>query len=133
MEQIIRHLEAAVLILTGVGALKDRLYGAYIQHLESLDLNSSATELPDELLRDYGDMCKTMHSAHALPGENVIRASVRKLSAAQAERYAGLIVRVFSTVSGVRSAARNVPPRRVVSPLAAILSMEPATAEARSA
>jgi len=35
MEPIVRHLEAAVLILTGVGALKDRLYGAYIQHLET--------------------------------------------------------------------------------------------------
>ena len=102
MEQIVRHLEAAVLILTGVGALKDRLYGAYIQHLESLDLNAGGGELP------------------------------RKLSAAEAERYAALIVRVFSTVSGVRSLARNVPPRRVVSPLAAILQLEPVTAEARS-
>ena len=132
MEQIIRHLEAAVLILTGVGALKERLYAAYIQHLESLDLNSSGTELPGELLHDYTDMCTAMHTAHALPGENVIRASVRKLSAAEAERYAALIVRVFSTVSGARSVARNVPPRRVVSPLAAILALEPVTADARS-
>jgi hypothetical protein len=132
MEQITRHLEAAVLILTGVGALKERLYGAYIQHLEALDLNSSGIELPNDLLRDYAAMCAAMHTAHALPGENVIRASVRKLSAAEAERYAALIVRVFSTLSGARSVARNVPPRRVVSPLAAILSLETATADARN-
>ena len=132
MEQIVRHLEAAVLILTGVGALKDRLYGAYIQHLEALDLNASGTELPGDLLRDYADMRQAMHTAHTLPGENVIRASVRKLSAADAERYAALIVRVFSTLSGVRSGARNVPLRRGVSPLAAILAMEPMTADARS-
>jgi hypothetical protein len=132
MEQIVRHLEAAVLILTGVGALKERLYGAYIQHLEALDLNANGSELPSDLLHDYADMCQAMHAAHALPGENVIRASVRKLSAADAERYAALIVRVFSTLSGVRGGARNVPPRRVVSPLAAILSMEPMTADARS-
>jgi hypothetical protein len=132
MDQNVRHLEAAVLILTGVGALKDRLYGAYIQHLETLDLNASGSDLPGELLHDYAAMCEAMHAARALPGENVIRASVRKLSAADAERYAALIVRVFSTLSGVRSGARSVPPRRAVSPLAAILSMEPMTADARS-
>jgi hypothetical protein len=132
MEQIVRHLEAAVVILTGVGALKDRLYGAYIQHLEALDLNLSGGELPSELLRDYAAMCQAMHTAHTLPGENVIRASVRKLSAADAERYAALIVRVFSTLSGTRSGARNTPPRRAVNPLATILSMEPLTADARS-
>jgi hypothetical protein len=109
------HLEAAVLKLVGHGALKDRLCAAYSDHLDDL----RAHELPDEVQREFSAMSRAMHAARALPGDSVVRASVRKFSNEQAEAYAGLIVRAYvlrvhniaATPVGaarVGAAARNV-------------------------
>jgi hypothetical protein len=48
------------------------------------------------------------HSARALPGDSVVRASVRKLSCEEAERCAALIVRTFTQVAA--GIADDAPP-----------------------
>ena len=48
-----RKLEAAVTILTGHGALKDRLALAYSEHLEHLDQQAQSVE-PPIFLRSRG-------------------------------------------------------------------------------
>lgn len=85
------QLEAAVLVLVGHGALKDRLCTAYCSHLDDL----REQELPLEVQGEFAAMSRAMHAARALPGDSVVRASVRKFSNEQAQAFAALIVRAY--------------------------------------
>ena len=123
------QLEAAVTALATHGALKDRLSTAYCNHLEDIDLQ----DLPLEAQQDFADLSKAMHMARVLPGDNIVRASVRKLSNEEAQRYAALIVRLYglemlnqnqleATTTALRAAARSGA--RASAPLAALLALE---------
>ena len=119
------QLEAAVLTLVGHGALKDRLCAAYCDHLDDI----REQDLPEEVQREFSAMSRAMHAARALPGDSVVRASVRKFSNEQAQGFAALIVRTYALrVQDV--AATPVGPARVAnpshnpSPLAALLALE---------
>ena len=85
------QLEAAVLALVGHGALKDRLCSAYCDHLDDI----REQDLPEEVQREFSAMSRAMHGARALPGDSVVRASVRKFSNEQAQGFAALIVRTY--------------------------------------
>ena len=119
------QLEAAVITLAGHGALKDRLSAAYCDHLEDID----AQELPLETQQDFTELSKAMHAARALPGDNVVRASVRKFSNEEAQRYAAIIVRVYGVEMEHQSTTVRTPVRigaqsRSSAPLAALLTLE---------
>ncbi|MDE2219883.1 MAG: hypothetical protein KGJ52_05825 [Gammaproteobacteria bacterium] len=119
------QLEAAVIALSSHGALRDRLANAYSNHLCDLD----AQDLPLEVQQDFADLGKAMHAARALPGDTVVRASVRKFSNDEAQRYAALIVRVYGAEMQSLNAALR-PPTRITSPargnsaLTALLTLE---------
>ena len=119
------RLEAAVIALTGANALKDRLYSAYCDHLGDI----VAEDLPDEVQLDFMEMSKAMHRARALPGDSVVRASVRKLSNDEAQRFAALIVRMYGARIHSLSATLKLPsrigaPARDTTPLAALLAID---------
>jgi hypothetical protein len=119
------QLEAAVIALASHGALKDRLATAYSNHLGDLDVQ----ELPLEAQQDFTELSKVMHAARALPGDNVVRASVRKFSNEEAQRYAALIVRIYGLEmqnqnSTLRSPARLGAPSRGNNALAALHALE---------
>ena len=120
------QLEAAVLALVGHGALKDRLCAALCDHLDDL----REPDLPEEVQGEYAAMTRVMHGARALPGDSVVRASIRKLSNEEAERYAGLIVRAYGLRIHELAAALRAAPRAAASqtlettPLAALLALE---------
>ena len=119
------RLEAAVIALTGANALKDRLYSAYCDHLGDI----VAEDLPDEVQLDFMEMSKAMHRARALPGDSVVRASVRKLSNDEAQRFAALIVRMYGARIHSLSATLKLPSRtsaaaRNITPLAALLAID---------
>ena len=119
------QLEAAVIALAGHGALKDRLCAAYCEHLENIE----AHELPLETQQDFTDFAKAMHAARALPGDNVVRASVRKLSNEEAQRYAAMIVHLYGLEMENQSTTLRTPLRigaqsRSTAPLAALLTLE---------
>jgi hypothetical protein len=70
-----------------------------------------------------------MHAARALPGDDVVRASVRKFSNDEAQRYAALIVRIYGLEmqnqnSTLRAPARIGTPSRGNTALAALLTLE---------
>lgn len=120
-----KQLEAAVLTLVGHGVMKDRLCAAYCDHLDDI----REQDLPEEVQGEFAAMSRAMHSARALPGDSVVRASVRKFSNEQAQGFAALIVRAYvlrvqavaaTPVGPARlgNAARNSPP------LAALLGLE---------
>jgi hypothetical protein len=75
-------------------------------HVEDIE----ASELP-ELGAEFEQMMKALHSERALPGDSVVRASVRKLSPNDVRYYAELLVRLYGMVAGIkhqRSAPRNL-------------------------
>ncbi len=94
----IDQLEAAVSDLAGPGALKERIARAWEGHLESLD----ATQLPAPLRAGFGQVAALLHSAKALPGDTVVRASVRKLAEAEAADAASFLVRALRVACGAR-------------------------------
>ncbi|MBS0387478.1 MAG: hypothetical protein JSR15_03270 [Proteobacteria bacterium] len=125
------QLEAAVIALAAHGALKDRLSTAYCNHLEDIDLQ----DLPLEAQQDFAELAKAMHAARALPGDSIVRASVRKLSNEEAQRWAALIVRLYglemqnqhqleTAATTLRTAARSSAAARNALPLAALLALE---------
>jgi hypothetical protein len=121
-------LEAAVMGLVGNGALKDRLYAAWCEHLDGI----AVQDLPEDAQEEYAAMVAVMHGARALPGDSVVRAAIRKLSSEEAARYAALVLRAWrlrieelasAPRAPSRSAARAAPPRETT-PLAALLTLE---------
>lgn len=125
------QLEAAVVTLVGHGTLKDRLCAAYCDHLEDL----REQDLPVEVQSEFAAMSRAMHGARALPGDSVVRASVRKFSNEQAQTFAALIVRSYVLrMQGL--AATPVGPARLgtgtrnAPPLAALLALEGASSSA---
>jgi hypothetical protein len=120
-----KQLKAAVLTLVGHGALKDRLCAAYSDHLDDV----REQDLPEEVQGEFAVMHRAMHSALALPGDSVMRASVRKFSNEQAQSFATLIVRAYALLVQALAAtpvgsarlgniARNAPQ------LAALVALE---------
>ena len=128
MDSTLTHkLETAVTILIGHGALKDRLALAYGDCLEQLDEH----DVPEEVQDEFVQMTQAMHRARALPGDNIVRASIRKFSNEEAQRYAALVVRMYglrmADLAAVRTPLRAPAPRGTT-PLAALLGLESAGA-----
>ena len=117
-----RKLEEAVTELTGPGSLKDRLAAAYCRCLEQIDQQ----DLPEEVQHDFATMSAAMHRARALPGDTIVRASVRKLSREEAQAFARLVVRMYSlrvtALVNAPAAQRSAP--RSATPLSAFLGLE---------
>lgn len=86
------RLAAAVAALCGHAPLKDRLALAWSSHLESLD----PLLLPEEVRSEFILLGALLHSVRALPGDTVVRASVRKLSPAEATQCADFVVRALA-------------------------------------
>lgn len=102
MTDLTARLEAAALSLAGPGPIKERLTDAY-SHLEDLE----AADLPG-FGEEFADMIKALHREQPLPGDSVVRASVRKLSNADVRQYAELLVRLYGMVASIKQ-QRSTP------------------------
>jgi hypothetical protein len=113
------RLEAAALSLAGPGHIKDRLLDAYSRHLQDIQ----ESDLPGDYGLEFAEMIHALHRAPALPGDDVVKASVRKLSNEEACHYAELVVRLYGMLAGLH---HQVVPRnfRPVVPLAKYLTAE---------
>ena len=133
-----RKLEAAVLLLAGHGAIKDRFCAAFSEQLEDIEVE----DLPEDAQSEFTAMVQAVHRARVLPGDSVVRASVRKLSNDEVQRYTALVVRIYAmrvqhqSAPGpapvYKSPARIAAAEREATPLAALLSIERGTAVARA-
>ncbi|MGH8231744.1 MAG: hypothetical protein ACRESY_07985 [Steroidobacteraceae bacterium] len=117
MADLCARLEAAAISLAGPGHIKDRLFDAYCRYLEGLQ----ATDVPSELAPEFNDMISALHRSPALPGDDVVKASVRKLSNDQACRYAELVVRLYGVIAGMAQPFAARANRQVV-PLSKFLA-----------
>jgi hypothetical protein len=120
MRDLSTRLEAAALSMTGPGTIKDRLLDAYRSHLEDVQ----ESDLPGALGAEFAGMIHALHRAPALPGDDVVKASVRKLSNDEARHYAELVVRLYGTFAGMKQQIVNVRGNRVAAPLLKFLSVE---------
>jgi hypothetical protein len=120
MRDLSTRLEAAALSMTGPGNIKDRLLDAYSSHLEDVQ----ESDLPGALSGEFAEMSQALHRARALPGDDVVKASVRKLSNDEAKRYAELVVRLYGMYAGMKQQINNGRGNRTVAPLLKFLSVE---------
>ena len=118
MRNLTDRLESAAVCLAGPGTIKDRLLEAYGKCLADL----TEEDFPKELRADFAELARALHRERALPGESVVRASIRKLSPEEARRYTTLIVRAYGTLAGNHhEAAVSV---RMSAPLARLLAAD---------
>lgn len=86
---------SAALELAGSGSIKQRLIGAYERHLGDLP----EEHLPNEMRDDFTALKRALCAVRPLPGEDAVRATVRKMSDGEASRYASQIVNLFSAAA----------------------------------
>jgi len=82
MRQISDRFAAALRHCIGSKPLKERLADAWINELEDIGIS----ELPEQLRAEFRCLRDSMHTAEPQPHEPAARASIRKMSALQAER-----------------------------------------------
>lgn len=99
------RLHAATLELVKGSSIKQRLAVAYSSYLREVDPG----ELPSEIRSEFLDLIAELERVKPLPGETAVQATVRKMSADQADACAGRIVQIYGDLA--RSSA---PPVSVV-------------------
>lgn len=86
------RLHGAVVELTKGSSLKQRLTICFSQHLSDLD----ARVLPPSIRAQYLEVVRGLEAVRPLPGETAVQATVRKMSAEEANLMASRIVDLFS-------------------------------------
>lgn len=95
MSRVYDRLESATLLLTRSGAIKERLEAAWRQCLANIE----ADDVPHEVRLQFLELAAQIQRERPLRGEDAVRATIRKMSNDEAERHAGLIVRMFCRVT----------------------------------
>ena len=82
----------AIFSLVGEGPIKQRLAEAYIEHLGDLD----SREFPSDLRQDFSALYSALHRVNPGGKDSCVRASIRKMSAVEADVHAEMIVKLYS-------------------------------------
>lgn len=122
MASLTEKLEAAAYALTGSGTVKERLARAYGSQLADLHPN----DFPREFRAEFQQLIDALHRERALPGDTVLKASLRKLSSEQATHFAMLIVRAYGRVAALKSPQPVQMRGSATTPLAVLLNAEAA-------
>lgn len=121
MDTTLEQLRQATLRLVQQGSIKDRLAEAYALHLLDVDIDT----LPENLRDEFASFSEAMQRETPLPRETAIRASVRKMSNAEAGEYAELVVRSFTMVATqLTGNALRRPHRPLAAPIVQLFASE---------
>lgn len=104
------RLHSATVELAGTGSIKQRLFCAYVNHLAAL----KEEQVPREVRDDFSALALAMHAVRPLPGEDAVRASVRKMSDGEANRYAVQIVNMSGAIARAQMSPRTLQSAPVV-------------------
>ncbi len=88
-------LHAATLELARSSPIKQRLTNAFSKHLCTID----PAQLPPPLRGEFHEIVRGLEAVAPLPGESPVQATVRKLSADDADLFATRIVVLFGEVA----------------------------------
>lgn len=94
MSQIVERFEAAVQALVGDGPVKNRLRAAYTEYLEDLQ----QVDLPIQGKVEFTELHSALHRAAPIGKIDCVKASVQKMSPAEAWWHAQTIVRLYAEV-----------------------------------
>lgn len=121
MHQFVERFQAAIEALVADGPVKQRLARAYGDYLEDL----TDADLPGGSGRALNGLHEALHRCGPVGREDAVRASIRKMSAAEATRYAATILKVYTDLMAqprraeplkvVGTPAAEKPPRYLVS------------------
>ena len=113
MSTTLDKFQGAALSLARSGSIKDRLAVAYRNYLAFVDEN----ELPKELVAEFRALSLALNRERPLSrGEDSIRATVRKMSAVEADEVASSVVRLYGAISAEgQSSLNSIVSHRVVS------------------
>ena len=100
---------AALQVLVGTGAVKQRLVDAYRRHLASL----REQDLPDAVRERFATLRTAMHEAPAAGGMTAPEASARKMSDKDAAEHAAAILEMFAVLSALND-SDSAPRLRIV-------------------
>ena len=103
------EFHAALQVLVGAGAVKQRLVDAYRHHLASLRVQ----DLPDAVRDRFATLHAAMHEAPATGGMTAPEASVRKMSEKDAAEHAVAILEMFTVLSALNE-IESTPRLRIV-------------------
>ena len=102
MSQIVERFEAAVQALVGDGPVKNRLRTAYTEYLEDLQ----QVDLPIQGKVEFVELHSALHRAAPIGKTDCVKASVQKMSPAEAWWHAQTIVRLYAEVLAMERRAR---------------------------
>lgn len=100
-------LQQALTELVGNPPLKQRLVAAYSKYLKELD----PEDMPDALREEFVALCAELESVTPLPGETRVQATVRKMSAEQADRCASRVALLATSYAREASGMAPRTPR----------------------
>ncbi len=106
MSNHIKRLYAAVSVLAGHGDIKQRLIKAYEENLAIIDDD----DLPIALKQTFADCRHKMSQVDPLNGEGRIRATVRKMSIAEADTCARKLLDLYSDIIRYEDLAQDSLP-----------------------
>jgi hypothetical protein len=98
MCQISDRFFSAVRTLNGEGTIKQRLVAAYHEYLEDLPED----QVPDSIRPKYASLRQALTAVGPANGETAVHASVRKMSAVDAQRYATSILLMLAELVRVK-------------------------------
>jgi hypothetical protein len=99
-------LHSAILELVRSTPIKQRLICVYRRHLSTLTVE----QLPGEVRGTFAQVMQILGGVQPLRGEDAVVASVRKMSAQQADDCAALIVEIFGILARAESVQRQPAP-----------------------
>lgn len=94
MSNLVDNFITAVSVMAGNGHIKQRLVQSYEDNLEGIECD----DLPVAARQPYADLRAMLQSVSPLNGEGAVRATVRKMSANDAEACAKLMVQLLAEV-----------------------------------
>jgi hypothetical protein len=117
MSNHVERFIAAVAVMAGSGHVKQRLIQAYEDNLQGIECD----DLPLAARRPFDELSAMLQSVSPLNGEGAIRATVRKMSANDADRCGRIMVQLLAEVirhsdSGQRRLPLQAEERQVVPP-----------------
>jgi len=113
MCQISDRFFSAVRTLSGDGAIKQRLIGAYQEHLQGLP----DEQVPDSIRQKFESLRQAMTAVGPTNGQSAVHASVRKMSPVDAQRYATSILLMLSELVRVKGSGERLSFAKVSRPV----------------
>lgn len=114
MSNHIDRFHAAVLAVAGHGNIKQRLIGAFEEHLSVI----ADDELPVAVREEFAELKSMVSGVDPLNGEGRIRASIRKMSIPEADRCAHSLIELYSRIVRLGDREDDVVPLNIGEPTA---------------